>query len=101
MDLLSCPAYAAFYGACDSGQSIWGGFDNERFDKQRANFRPEQLVYGFNYSGTSYGWDNFTEDGFGVFDLSPWAGETVDIRFRFRTGFLVPLQTTTRAVGQV
>ena len=23
----------------------------------------------------------------GAFDLSQWAGETVDVRFRFRTGF--------------
>ena len=27
------------------------------------------------------------EEDLGVFDLSFWAGETVDVRFRFRTGF--------------
>ena len=37
--------------------------------------------------GTYYGWDNFTEQDLGAFDLSQWAGETVDVRFRFRTGF--------------
>ena len=36
---------------------------------------------------TFYGWNNFTDEGFGSFDLSPWAGETIDLRFRFRTGF--------------
>ena len=38
-------------------------------------------------SGTYYGWSNFTQEGVGEFDLSPWAGETVDIRFRLRSGF--------------
>ena len=85
--LIACPGLAVLTGACLSGDSIWGGFDRERFDKQRFGFAPEQLVYGFNSLGTFYGWDNFTEEDLGFFDLSPWAGETVDIRFRFRTGF--------------
>ncbi|RJU99932.1 MAG: VCBS repeat-containing protein [Candidatus Poseidoniales archaeon] len=87
--LIACPGLAVLTGACFSGESIWGGFDRERFEKQRYNLAPEQLIYGLlsGAFGTYYGWDNFTEEDLGFFDLSPWAGETVDIRFRFRTGF--------------
>ena len=86
--IMACPGLAAVQGACYSGASMWGGFDWERADKQRYGYYPESLVSGLLNAGTYYGWDNFTEEGFGTFDLSPWAGETVDIRFRFRTGFI-------------
>ena len=46
-----------------------------------------RYYYGVASSGTYYGWSNFTQEGVGEFDLSPWAGETVDIRFRLRSGF--------------
>ena len=87
-NIMACPGLAAVQGACYSGASMWGGFDWERADKQRYGYYPESLVSGLLNAGTYYGWDNFTEEGFGTFDLSPWAGETVDIRFRFRTGFI-------------
>ena len=87
-NLMACPGLAAVQGACYSGQSMWGGFDWERADKQRYGYYSESLVSGLLNAGTYYGWDNFTEEDFGTFDLSPWAGETVDIRFRFRTGFI-------------
>ena len=68
---------------------MWGGFDLDRTWKQNAwGADPENIVYYGLYSpGTYYGWNNFTEEGLGSFDLSDWAGETVDVRFRFRTGF--------------
>jgi len=87
-NLMACPGLAAIQGACYSGASMWGGFDWERVDKQRYGYYAESLVSGLLNAGTYYGWDNFTEEDFGTFDLSPWAGETVDIRFRFRTGFI-------------
>lgn len=86
---IACPQTAYLQGACLSGMSMWGGFDNDRAWKQNAwGTYPEAIVYyGIAASGTYYGWNNFTEDDLGSFDLSPWAGETIDIRFRFRTGF--------------
>ena len=88
-NLIGCPQQAAIEGACPSGATIWGGFDNDRLFKQNAwGAAPENIVYyGLFSAGTYYGWDNFTEEDLGAFDLSFWAGETVDIRFRFRTGF--------------
>ena len=87
--LIGCPRQAALSGACASGMSMWGGFDMDRMFKQNAwGAAPENIVYyGLYSSGTYYGWNNFTEEGLGSFDLSDWAGETVDVRFRFRTGF--------------
>ena len=74
-------------GACPSGASIWGGFDGDRTAKAQFGAAPENIVYyGVWQFGTYYGWDNFTSKTWG-FDLSQWAGETVDVRFRFRTGF--------------
>ena len=85
---LSCPQTAQLAGACASGESMWGGFDRDRMYKQSIGGAPEGIYYYGVYSfGTYYGWNNFTEEGVGAFDLSPWAGETVDIRFRLRTGF--------------
>jgi hypothetical protein len=87
-DIISCPQEAYLSGACASGDSIWGGFDLDRQYKQAIGGVAEGVYYyGIYSSGTYYGWNNFTEEGVGSFDLSPWAGETVDLRFRFRTGF--------------
>ena len=88
--LIGCPQLAAIQGACASGASIWGGFDNDRlFKMNQWGAAPENIVYyGLFSAGTYYGWDNFTEEDLGAFDLSFWAGQTVDIRFRFRTGFV-------------
>jgi hypothetical protein len=85
--LIACPGLATFVGACSSGDSIWGGFDNDRNFKQAFGYYAESRTSGLYYAGTHYGWDNFTQEDLGVFDLSPWANETIDIRFRFRTGF--------------
>ena len=87
--LIGCPREAALQGACASGASMWGGFDNDRMFKINSwGAAPENIVYyGLFSSGTYYGWDNFTEEDLGAFDLSFWADQTVDIRFRFRTGF--------------
>ena len=87
--VIGCPQQASLQGACLSGTSFWGGYDNDRFTKENILGNPAEVRYtgtGF-VSGTYYGWSNFTEEGFGAFDLSSWAGEEVDIRFRFRTGF--------------
>jgi len=86
---IACPQSAQLDGACASSDSMWGGFDGDRTNKQD-NWRgsPEGTYYYNVYSfGTYYGWDSFSQNGVGEFDLSPWAGETVDIRFRLRTGF--------------
>ena len=66
------------------------GVDLTVTELQRHNLVQAQeniVYYGVWQFGTYYGWDNFTEQDLGAFDLSQWAGETVDIRFRFRTGF--------------
>ncbi|MEE2666532.1 MAG: VCBS repeat-containing protein [Candidatus Thermoplasmatota archaeon] len=85
---IGCPSEALFTGACGSGDSFWGGFDNERLFKQLNGGAAEsRFYYGSYFFSTYYGWQNFTADDLGEFDLSPWAGETVDIRFRFSTGF--------------
>ncbi len=88
---IACPTTAILDGACASGMSMWGGYDNERQFKiyNYGAYAESNLYYGIATSGTYYGWDNYTEDegDLGAFELSRWAGETVDIRFRFRTGF--------------
>ena len=88
-DVISCPVSAYLSGACYSGDSIWGGFDLDRAYKENVvgGYSEGLYYYGIYSFNTYYGWNNFTDEGFGTFDLSPWAGETVDIRFRFRTGF--------------
>ncbi|MEK9695996.1 MAG: hypothetical protein VW270_09535, partial [Candidatus Poseidoniales archaeon] len=43
--------------------------------------------YGGAIPGTYYGWANFTEEDLGAFDLSRFAGDVVDIRFRFKSGW--------------
>ena len=84
---IACPQSAQLSGACASGESMWGGFDIDRIYKINNFGSPEFMINGVYSFGTYYGWNNFTEEGVGAFDLSPWAGETVDIRFRLRTGF--------------
>ncbi|MAE78161.1 MAG: hypothetical protein CL967_00065 [Euryarchaeota archaeon] len=85
---IACPQSAQLDGACASSASMWGGFDGDRTNKQDGGGSPEGIYYYGVYSfGTYYGWDSFSQNGVGEFDLSPWAGETIDIRFRLRTGF--------------
>ena len=87
--VISCPTSAFIAGACWSGASLWGGFDDERFWKQYIAGMEVEGLYDYDdyYIDSNYGWDNFTDEGVGSFDLSPWAGEIIDLRFRFRTGF--------------
>jgi len=86
---VACPNDAFFAGECWSGSSIWGGYDNDRVVKiyQMGGFAEGLYHYNTYSSGTYYGWSNFTEDDLGAFDLSTFAGEEVDIRFRFKSGF--------------
>ncbi|MDP6235612.1 MAG: hypothetical protein QF364_07215, partial [Candidatus Poseidoniaceae archaeon] len=85
---IACPQSAQLDGACASSDSMWGGFDGDRTNKQNGGGSAEGIYYYGVYSfGTYYGWDSFSQNGVGEFDLSPWAGETIDIRFRLRTGF--------------
>ena len=88
-DLISCPVSAYLNDACFSGSSIWGGFDEDRDFKENSLGGYSEGIYYYNLVNftTFYGWNSFTDEGLGTFDLSPWAGETVDIRFRLRTGF--------------
>ena len=87
--VINCPTTAFIAGACWSGSSLWGGFDDERVWKiYEAGMEVEGLYdYDEYITQSNYGWDKFTDDGVGSFDLSPWAGEIIDLRFRFRTGF--------------
>ena len=87
--VINCPVEAYISGACFSGQSIWGGFDLDRAYKENVvgGYAEGLYYYGIYAFNTFYGWNNFTDEGVGTFDLSPWAGETIDLRFRFRTGF--------------
>jgi len=86
---IACPNDAFFSGDCWSGSSMWGGYDNDRVTKiYQLGGNAEGLYhYGTYNSGTFYGWSNFTEDDLGAFDLSAFAGEEIDIRFRFKSGF--------------
>tara|TARA_B110000444_G_scaffold260947_1_gene310087 strand:+ start:7486 stop:14046 length:6561 start_codon:yes stop_codon:yes gene_type:complete len=77
--------------------SRMGGWDNERLIRLYAfDQDPEYNNYNVNFGGSNYasGWINYTEDG-GIsddpsetesIDLTPYAGEIIDIRFRFRSG---------------
>jgi hypothetical protein len=86
---LNCPSTAYFAGQCPSTETIWGGMDNERLNHIAQTGYAEAIQYaGIGSQATHYGWTNFTEEGVGSFDLSRYAGEIVDIRFRFKSGWL-------------
>ncbi|CAI8242600.1 MAG: Uncharacterised protein [Methanobacteriota archaeon] len=87
---ISCPFIAIIDGYCPGGIAQWGGFDNDRVLNQIVNGDAERFSPGTAsglYSGTHYGWQSYTAEGLGQFDLSNWAGDVVDLRFRFRSGF--------------
>ena len=96
-------------------ETVWryGGWDNERKYKieERVSSAPdpEYNDYNFNYFGDYHStmWNNYTESGgirdscalfYGCWedggqdqmadsiDLTPYAGQNIDIRFRFRSG---------------
>jgi len=75
-----------------------GGWDNERWFRILAQgVDPEYNTYNGNmYTETATGWLNFV-DGGGTspdederesIDLTPYAGQVIDIRFRFRSGLM-------------
>ncbi len=87
---ISCPFMAILDGYCPAGVAQWGGFDNDRVLNKIVNGDAERFSPGTAsgvYGGTHYGWQPYTAEGLGQFDLSNWAGEEVDLRFRFRSGF--------------
>ena len=85
---VACPTTAFFSAQCASGTSYWGGYDNGRQESE-ANTGLDAAIYRYGGAipGTQYGWGNFTEEDLGAFDLSRFAGDTIDIRFRFKSGW--------------
>ena len=75
-----------------------GGWDNERFFRIFwQGVDPEYNTYnGNNYANTATGWINYTEGGgtsedpneLEAIDLTRYAGQVIDIRFRFRSGLM-------------
>ena len=65
-----------------------GGWDNERYFRlYTLGQDPEYNTYNGNfYTNTASGWLNFSGDN--AIDLTRYAGEIVDIRFRFRSGLM-------------
>ena len=85
---IACPREAYFSNQCPSQSSYWGGYDNGRMENlANTNFAEAIYRYGGAIPGTYYGWANFTDDDLGAFDLSSFAGDTIDIRFRFKSGW--------------
>ncbi|RAH14343.1 MAG: hypothetical protein CMB56_005490 [Methanobacteriota archaeon] len=87
---ISCPFMAILDDYCPATVAQWGGFDNDRVLNQIINGDAERFSPGTAsgvYGGTHYGWQSYTAEGLGEFDLSNWAGDVVDIRFRFRSGY--------------
>ena len=85
---IACPTSAFFSAQCASGTSYWGGYDNGRQEsEQNTGLDAAIYRYGGAIPGTQYGWGNFTEEDLGAFELSSFAGEVVDIRFRFKSGW--------------
>ena len=75
-----------------------GGWDNDRYFRLLVQgVDPEYNTYNGDISSeTVTGWLNFTEDGsespdaekINSIDLTPYAGQVIDIRFRFRSGLM-------------
>ena len=75
-----------------------GGWDNERFFRiYWQGVDPEYNTYNGNqYANTATGWINYTEGGgtsedpneLESIDLTRYAGQVIDIRFRFRSGLM-------------
>jgi hypothetical protein len=75
-----------------------GGWDNERFFRiYWQGVDPEYNTYNGNqYTNTATGWINYTEGGgtsedpneLESIDLTRYAGQVIDIRFRFRSGLM-------------
>mgnify|MGYP003326540156 CR=1 FL=1 len=65
-----------------------GGWDNERFFRILAQgVDPEYNTYNGNFNqNTVFPWVSFSGDD--AIDLTRYAGEVIDIRFRFRSGLM-------------
>jgi hypothetical protein len=64
-----------------------GGYDAIRINEYFSNGGSVEYTSRiYHITGTNQSWMNFT--GNNSLDLTPWAGDVVDIRFRFRTGYL-------------
>ena len=62
-----------------------GGYDSIRIAEYVDSGYIEYTRRLIHVGGTNYSWSNFTGDS--ALDLTEWAGENIDIRFRFRSGF--------------
>ena len=63
-----------------------GGYDLVRINEYYRNGGSIEYTSSiYHFTGTNYSWLDMK--GNNSLDLTPWAGETVDIRFRFRTGY--------------
>ncbi|MDP6900137.1 MAG: VCBS repeat-containing protein [Candidatus Thalassarchaeaceae archaeon] len=63
-----------------------GGYDIDRYIHLANGYDPEFTVSNTAYCCGQYNW--YAAKGDNGYDLTPWAGDTVDIRFRFRTGHM-------------
>ncbi|MDC0149782.1 VCBS repeat-containing protein [Candidatus Poseidoniales archaeon] len=65
-----------------------GGWDNERYFRLfQLGYDPEYNTYNENvYYNTATPWVEYRGDD--AIDLTPYAGEVIDIRFRFRSGLM-------------
>jgi len=61
-----------------------GGYDYDRYVHLANGYYPEFTVSNSAYCCFVNPWDRFAGES-GI-DLTPWAGEEIDIRFRFRSG---------------
>jgi hypothetical protein len=61
-----------------------GGYDIDRYIHLANGYDPEFTVSNTAYCCGQYSWSPLKGDN--AIDLTPWAGDTVDIRFRFRSG---------------
>ena len=61
-----------------------GGYDIDRYIHVANGLPPEYTISNTAYCCGQYTWTEFKNDT--AIDLTPWAGEEVDIRFRFRSG---------------
>jgi len=61
-----------------------GGYDTDRYIHLINGYDPEFTISNTAYCCGQYTWTAFKDTN--AIDLTPWAGESIDIRFRFRSG---------------
>ncbi|MBS71649.1 MAG: hypothetical protein CMO20_01665 [Thermoplasmata archaeon] len=63
-----------------------GGYDSVRWNEYYYNGGSvEYTSQIYHYSGINYSWEEY--QGNDSIDLTSWAGDIIDLRFRFRTGY--------------